>query len=139
MNRYQRVSDPRGQVVITRFECPSLYALLLVLALHRRVKREVRRVAGGYLGGTTVVLWSARTVLSISLWDRLDSIYAMGEVQHHILASRVPARLGASTSCGIYTYRGDWRQVMFGTPTVKPEPLFAIAQSQEQDREGSSA
>jgi hypothetical protein len=135
VNTHQRVSDPRSQVVITRFECPNLYALLLILAVHRRVKKQVRRLASGYLGGRTLVQWRTRTLLSISLWDRLDSIYAMGEVQHHIVASRIPARLKAATSCGIYTYSGDWKQVMFGVPAVSNAPLFETSKhSQVKER-----
>jgi hypothetical protein len=133
MTGHRRVSDPRGQVVLTRFECRGLLSLLLILALHHRVKREVRRVADGYLGHTTLVQWRSRTLLSFSLWDRLDSVYAMGESQRHITASRLPARLRATTSCGIYAYSGEWKQVMFGTPTAAREPLFAAGSALHAD------
>jgi hypothetical protein len=126
----ERASDPRGQVVITRFECPSLWRLVRILARHYRVKREVRRVADGYLGSTTYIHWGRRTLLSISLWRSLDSIYDMGKANSHIEASRVPARLGVSTTCGIYTYAGDWRQLMFGTPVAAAnEPLVERSSS----------
>lgn len=111
--------------MITRFECPSIRSLLVVLALHKRVKRDVRRVADGYLGGATVVSWKTRTVLSISLWQRFDSIYAMGNARAHVLASRVPRRLGVSTSCGIYAYTGEWRRLMFDAPGQEHDPLSA--------------
>jgi hypothetical protein len=125
VNTFPRASDPRSQVVITRFECPDLFTVLRIFRRHRRIKKEVRRVAAGYLGGTTLIQWRRRTLLSFSLWDRLDSIYDMGEVQGHIVASRVPARLGVATSCGIYSYSGDWRQIMFGTSVAAAEPVFA--------------
>jgi hypothetical protein len=121
-----RASDDRGQVAITRFECHTLSRVIVILAMHLRIKKEVRRVADGYLGGTTLVLWKQRTVLSFSLWEQLDSIYAMGEVSRHVVASRLPSRLGISTACGIYAYSGDWRQLMFRTAYAAGEPLFAI-------------
>src|SRR5262245_10766305 len=132
MNGSIRASDPRSQVVITRFECHSLLRLLRILARHYRVKREVRRVAPSYLGGTTLIRWRARTLLSFSLWRDLDGVYDMGKADSHIVASRVPARLGVSTSCGIYPYAGDWRQIMFGVPVAANEPLFAITEVLER-------
>lgn len=127
MSNQPRVEDRRGQVVITRFECQNLYALMLIRALHRPVKKDVRRHAQGYLGGTTLIHWRQRTLLSFSMWDGMESIYGMGQVTGHVLAARVPHRLGAVTSCGIYTYRGDWRNVMFATPTpAAQEPIHTI-------------
>jgi len=134
----ERASDPRGQVVITRFECPSRLKLLIILATHFRVKREVRRVAEGYLGGTTLIQWKERTLLSISLWRHLDSIYDMGKSNRHIVASRMPARLGVSTACGIYAYSGDWRQLMFGTSVAANEPLFATTATLTENERSSS-
>lgn len=127
MVSHERASDPRSQVVITRFECHGLAKLLLVLAMHVRIKREVRRVAKDFLGATTVVLWRERVVLSISLWRHLDGVYDMGGSNRHIVASRRPAKLGISTACGIYTYAGDWRRLMFGTAAEAGEPLRPIA------------
>ncbi len=133
MTGAERASDPRSQVVITRFECPSLWRLLVILAMHYRLKKEIRRVAEGYLGGTVLVQWKQRTLLSFSLWRRLDSIYDMGRSNGHIEASRVPARLGVATSCGIYAYSGDWRQIMFGVPLAANEPLFATGETRTQN------
>ncbi|MER8088540.1 hypothetical protein ACIO6T_34225 [Streptomyces sp. NPDC087532] len=121
----ERSGDKKGQIFVTRFECQSLFRLLLVLGLHVKVKREVRRAAEGFLGGTTLVQWRRRTVLSISLWQDLDSVYSMGRVGHHIVASRMPARTGIRTACGVYPYAGDWKHVMFGAPATAGEPLFA--------------
>jgi len=47
-----------------------------------------------------------RTVLSITLWDSIDSVYGMGGVDRHIMAARLPARLGISTRCGVFCYTG---------------------------------
>ncbi len=122
-----RIEDRRGQVVITRFECRSLYALLVIRILHYPIKKDVRRSVQGYLGGTTLIQWRQRTLLSFSMWDSMGSIYGMGEVIRHVMAARVPHRLGAVTASGIYTYRGDWRNVMFGPPTVTTiEPIRPI-------------
>jgi len=132
VTRTERASDPRSQVVVTRFECRSRWRLLVILAKHYRLKKEIRRVAEGYLGGTALVQWRQRTLLSFSLWRNLDSIYDMGHSNGHIEASRVPARLGVATSGGIYAFSGDWRQVMFGVPVDAHEPLFAIGETRKQ-------
>jgi len=125
-------------VVITRFECHGLARVLLVLAMHVRIKKEVRRVAKDFLGGTTVVLWRERVVLSITLWRRLDGVYDMGGSNRHIVASRRPAKLGISTACGIYTYAGDWRHLMFGTAAKADEPLRPIADDLVQKERSKS-
>jgi len=116
--------DPdKGQVMITRFECPHWRAMLTILFLHRRIKRQVAQRATGYLGATTLRSWRTRTVLSVSLWRDLDSVYSMGEVPRHIHAARLPHRLGINTRAGVFCYAGDWRQVMFGADEPKPSPL----------------
>ena len=116
--------DPaRGQVMITRFECPNLWTMLLIVLLHRRIKREVARLADGYLGATMLRDWRARTVLSMSLWRDIESVYSMGEVPRHVHASRLPPRFGIRTRAGVFCYAGDWRQVMFGAGRPKPSPL----------------
>jgi hypothetical protein len=111
-------------VVVTWFDCRTIRNVLRILVLHYLVKPEVRREADGYLGGKTIVAWRRRAVLSISMWRDLPSLYQMGKVDRHIRAARVPARLGVTTSCGIYTYRDEWKHLMFSTPdTDAPEPL----------------
>src|SRR5262249_54959441 len=57
-----------GQVMITRFECPGLPAMVIIVLLHRWIKRQVARRADGYLGAAMVRDWRTRTVLSMSLW-----------------------------------------------------------------------
>ncbi len=131
----ERVHDPRGQCVLTRFVCPSLYALLVVKLLHYRVRPQIRRVAPAYLGGTTIVHWRSRTLLSLSLWRDLDGVYDMGQARRHVLAARVPGRLGVRTSCDVYTRRGEWRHVMFGVPVQDDrEAVQACPVSRERGR-----
>lgn len=121
--------DPAGgQVVVTRFECGSVSRLVIIRLLHARMKREVRRHTTGFIAVRTVTDWRRRTMLSISLWESLDSIYSMGEVARHVTASRVPGRLGVATTCGIYYLVGDWRRVMFGGAAVARSPLYPLAQ-----------
>jgi hypothetical protein len=116
--------DPsRGQVVITRFECPSLYAMAVIVLQHHRIKRQVARLADGYLGVAMLRSWRSRTILSVSLWRDLESVYTMGRVPRHINGSRLPARLGVRTCSALFCYGGDWRQVMFGAGQAKPSPL----------------
>jgi hypothetical protein len=113
----------RGQVVVTRFECPNLVTLLYLLVLHARVKRAVHRHAPGLVAARAIVRWRQRTILSVSLWPDLDSVYAMGSVRRHVAGSRAPGRLGVRTSSGIFTFTGDWRWVMFGSPSSSHDPL----------------
>jgi hypothetical protein len=116
--------DPGGgQVVITRFECGNLLALAIVRALHYRVKRDVRRHARGFVGVKTLIDWRRRCLLSISLWEDLDSVYSMGSVPRHITATRMPGPLGVATASGIYCFVGDWRRVMFRSECAARSPL----------------
>jgi hypothetical protein len=112
-------------VVITRFECPNLLVLVYLLVLHRRVRRAVRDFADGFVTVQTSVEWRTRTLLSISVWQDLGSVYSMGKVTRHIMATRLPCRLGVRTSSGVYCYVGDWRRVLFRhdrapRPPVRP-------------------
>ncbi|MDI2131063.1 hypothetical protein [Yinghuangia seranimata] len=121
---HYRASDPRGHVAVTRFECHTLRNLLRILHMHRSIEKEVRRVADGFLGAAHIVDWRRRTVLSVTLWSDLDSLYGMGSSQRHILAARVPGRYGITTSSGLYAFSGDWRAVLFGGPVPeRAEPL----------------
>jgi hypothetical protein len=135
----ERASDRRGHVVITRFVCPTRARLVLLMFLHFRIKRQVRKQAGGFVGAAAVVLWQQRTLLSVTLWRHLDDIYEMGKVNHHIEASRMPARLGIQTTCGVYAYGGDWRKLMFGTDHTSADPLVAAAQSLTAEKLGADS
>lgn len=116
-----------GQVVVTRFECPTLAALIAVRLIHARLKPAVRRGATGFIGVTTIIDWKRRTMLSISLWQDLDSIYSMGNVPVHVAAARVPSRLGVATTCGIFCLAGDWRRVMFRGEAQARSPLRPLS------------
>ncbi|WP_405100607.1 hypothetical protein [Micromonospora sp. NBC_01412] len=116
--------DPaKGQVVVTRFTCHTLPKVLLILLMHLRLKRHVRRQATGYLGIKVLVDWRHRVVLSISLWRDLDSVYSMGGVSRHVGASRAPGRFGITTTCGVFCYAGGWTRVMFGGAAKAESPL----------------
>jgi hypothetical protein len=117
----------KGCVVITRFECQVLLRLLFLIALHRRLQRDVRRRTNGFVGATAIVDWRNRTLISISLWSDLDAVYSMGQVPSHIEAARLPRRLGIATSCGVYAFAGDWRRVLFGTQAQAQSPLQPLA------------
>ncbi|MEU4645722.1 hypothetical protein [Micromonospora sp. NPDC023814] len=125
------ILDPdvgKGQVVITKFHCGGLGRILLILLLHIRVKRDVRRYATGFIGIKLLVEWRQRTVWSISLWRDLDSVYSMGSVSRHVAASRVPAKLGVRTSCDIFCHVGEWTRVMFGNPAGSHRSRTASAE-----------
>ncbi len=115
-----------GQVVVTRFECGNLPALIAVRLLHARMKRHVRRGASGFLGVRTIVYWRDRTMVTVSLWQSLESIYSLGNVSQHVSATKVPAYLGVETTCGIFYLVGDWRRVMFGGSAVTRSPLHPL-------------
>jgi len=120
--------DPAGgQVVVTRFECTALIGMLAIIALHLRVKRDVRRHARGFLGIRLLIDWRRRTILSISLWRDLASVYSMGDVPRHVEAARLPGQLGAATSCGVFCFAGDWRRVMFGGQVEVRSPLRPLS------------
>lgn len=126
MERLARVleADPDGgQVVVTRFESRSLAGLLTILLLHLRLKYDVRRQARGFVTVKIHLDWRHRTLLSISLWRDLDSVYSMGDVPRHVSAVRLPGGLGVETACGVFCYMGDWRRVMFGGTPTSGSPL----------------
>jgi len=113
-------------VVITRFECPNLPVLVYLLVLHRKVRRAVRDSADGFVTVQTFVDWRTRTLLSISVWKDLASLYSMGNVTLHITATRVPSRLGVRTSSGVYCYVGDWRRVLFRHDRAPRPPIRPV-------------
>lgn len=108
--------------MITRFEFTRLPDMLLFISLHRRVNKSAERMCDGLLGVSTLKYWQTLTVLSISVWRNLDSVYQMGDVPLHITASRWPAQRGTVTRCGVYPYSGDWKWVMFKAGTKGKSP-----------------
>jgi hypothetical protein len=115
-----------GAIVVTRFECPNAWTLLILLIMHRRMKRDIRRAAPGFVGAKVVVTWSTRTMLNISLWDDTGSIHAMGRVPRHVDATRVPSKLGVRTAGAVYDFAGDWRTVMFDIECPNVSPLHSL-------------
>lgn len=120
-----------GAVVITLFNCRTRRDVLLVWWLHYRIKLAIARRAKGFLDVRLFIDWRRRIVRSVSLWTDLASLYDMGEVGPHVAATRLPARRGIETSCGVYPYEGDCSAVMFGVrPNRKPNPLTNTYPSQ---------
>lgn len=121
-------ADPAGgQIVVTRFECGSLPKLLAVRFLHVALAREVRRHARGFLGIKVITSLRHRTILSISLWDHIDSVYTIGEVRRHTRAVRLTHRLDVRTSCGIFCFAGGCQRVLFRFNAEVRSPLHPLA------------
>ena len=110
-----------GAVVITRFRCRSLGRLLMIMARHKWVEPELRRVAAELIGVSELVNWKQRELLTISVWRRGLGVYDMGQSSRHVASARVPGRVGVETACGVYCYDGDWRKVLFGIEDSKNE------------------
>ena len=118
-------TDPtaRDVVVVTRFECGTFVCLVTLALLHPWIRHQVEVNATGILGACRRILWRERTLLSVSLWRDVESIYSMGSCQRHISAARLPARLGIETSCAIFNLSGDWKRIMFNSPARTRSPL----------------
>ncbi len=114
---------PGGVVVVTRFRSPNRRQLLRVIWLHRGLRRRCKRELEKLIDVKLCISWRERTILSVSLWSVADGPFAMGEVEAHVRATRMPAQKGMSTSCGMFTYAGEWRHLMFGTPHESKSPL----------------
>lgn len=107
--------------------------MIIVRRLHRKLKRRiVRRLAGL----DDVILsydWSNRIIRNISIWSNINLIYGMGEIPEHVRLSRLPSRMGITTSCEVFSSIGDWRHVLFEngkrsvgrTSTDKPKGVIA--------------
>lgn len=113
MNPLTGADDTSGQIIVTRFECPTLRSLLTLRLLHVFLRYYVRRDAEGFLGIRLLTDWRDRTILSISLWEDLSSVYTIGNVRRHIFAVRVVRQLRVRTGCGIFSSLGDCQHVMF--------------------------
>ena len=109
--------------MVTRFDCLTVRNMRRISRMHWPMSRLVKDEVEGFIGVKLLKDWPNRTVYSISLWQDRQSIYGMGEVSAHVRASRVPARLGVTTSCGVFDYAGDWRNVLFGKGWGGPSPL----------------
>jgi hypothetical protein len=113
-----------GAVVVTLFACRKRRDILLIWWLHHRIKPAVQARTRGFLGVRLYIDWRRRIVRSVSLWTDVAYLYDMGEVREHVAVARIPRQLSIRTTCGIYTYEGEWSELMFGLePNQKPNPL----------------
>jgi hypothetical protein len=118
-----RADDAGGVVVVTRFDCPDLPAFAVVRAAHVVYGRRVRAALGEHLLlSITRTDLRRRRIYSITAFARLADIYRMGQVRDHIDAAHLVARLGVTTSGGVFPWSGDWRTVLFAGPGG-PSPL----------------
>ena len=106
-------AEPGGAVVVTAFVCRTRRDVLLLWWLHRRLKPQVRAQAPAFIDVRLFIDWRRRVVRSVSLWSEITGLYDMGKVPGHIKATRIPAGRGLETTCGVFTYGGDWRAVLF--------------------------
>lgn len=118
-----RVAEDGGVVVITRFACDTWLQMLKISLIHTRIKLDVRKNAVDFIGAKTFVDYRERTILSVTLWRSASGPYSMGGISRHVLASRTPAAIGVTTSCGVFRYIGDWKAVMFGANGASESPL----------------
>lgn len=119
----------RDTVVVTRFQCGSLAKLLVVALLHPWIRHEIQLETTGLVASSRRILWRQRTLLSVSMWQDLDSIYTMGRCGAHVAAARLPHHLGISTTCGIFTLVGDWKRIMFESHSSTHSPLRRLESS----------
>ncbi len=103
--------------------------LLVIALLHPWIRHQIQREATGLVASSRRILWRERTLLSVSMWQNLDSIYTMGRCGAHVAAARLPHHLGISTSCGIFTLAGDWRRIMFESHASTRSPLRPLKSS----------
>lgn len=126
LKRIEEGAHKGGAVVVTAFACRTRRDVLLVWWWHHRLKPAVQARVSGFLGVRLYIDWRRRLVRSVSLWTDPAHLYDMGEVREHVAITRLPRRRGIRTSCGVYTFGGDWRTVMFGQePADVPAPLTA--------------
>jgi hypothetical protein len=117
----------KGVVVVTRFDCGTLWRLILMRVVHVVLGRRIRRGLDGLLFTSTITDVGSRRVISVSAFGTLDDLYQMGSVADHIKGAHLVARLKLRTSGGIFPYGGDWRHILFGAPGQSPSPLSEYA------------
>ncbi len=64
--------DGRGQIVVTRFECPNAYSFALIRLLHYAVRRQAKKRALAFRGVAVISSWRTKTMMSITVWDSLQ-------------------------------------------------------------------
>ena len=129
----QAAQGADDRVVVTRFECGSLVKLLAVSFLHVFIRRAAVRDTHGLVLSTSHVSWGSRTLISISLWRSLRDVYSMGQCREHVMAARIPHKLGIRTACAMFRVEGDWRNVMFGASMPYRSPFKDLAESNVSD------
>lgn len=112
-----------GAVVVTRFDCPNRRRVVGILWRHWVLRSRCRRQLDRLIDVKIFVSWRNKTVRSVSLWSDAEGLFSMGSVDAHVRATRMPAQRGITTSCGIFSFAGEWRQLMFGAPTRAISPL----------------
>jgi hypothetical protein len=103
--------------------------------LHGRVRRDALRQTSGLVVSKAAVDWRQRTLFSITLWRDLDSVYTIGSVRRHTAATRLPRRFGVSTTSGVFTFTGDARRVLFGSPVQSRSPLRPLKHNNDCQEE----
>jgi len=121
------VNPAGGQVVVTRFECTSVRTLLAIWLSHIALRSDVRQQATGFVGVKTLVNVRQRTLLNISMWTDIESVYTLGEVRQHGFAVRLARRMGVQTTCGIFCFAGNCQSVMFGVPAAARSPFHPLS------------
>lgn len=116
------MEPPKHVIVDTMFSCATRSQLCVILALHIKLRREIRKDVDGLRFSTTTVLWRRLEVHNISLWDRLESVYSMGASGAHVRYTQIPSRLGVATACHVFSDVGPWQDVMFPHSSVPVEP-----------------
>lgn len=90
---------------------------------HRSVRRAVARRSDGFIAAALTVDRSARTAYSITLWQRPQALYDMGEVPEHIEVVKRAGRLGILTNAAVFPYQDHWSNLLFGSRLNVSSPL----------------
>lgn len=121
-------ADPSGGVlVVTRFDCGTLWRLAFMRIVYAVLESRIRRRLDGLLFISTFSDIRSRRVISVSAFGSLDDLYQMGSVTDHIKGAHLVSRLRFPTSGGIFPYAGDWRHILFDLPAQSPSPLSGYA------------
>lgn len=112
-------------IVVTRFCCPDRSTMVQIALRHQLLKPTVFRNVPGFRGVRLLLYWKDRELHSVSLWAHKAAILGMGEISAHVTLSRLPRRLGVSTTCDVYSSEGDWRTVLFDSEGARPSLMSA--------------
>jgi hypothetical protein len=113
----------QGLVVVTRFVAPTVPRLIVLRFIHPFVKLQIRLACPGLVGAASWTSWIEKTLYSISAWESSASIYDLGNVNGHVNASRIPGHLGVTTSCGVFSFAGEWKEMLFQAGPGGVSPL----------------